>query len=126
MLDYVRKRAIEALKSPRFIVLATNGPAGLLASEFPCESVGLSLYILIPKTSDHLFNLEMNSTVTLVAIGWELKGEARIVSLTELDLQLNLLNTPDIIWCQLIQIDPKQIQFRHEEGWGNIETIDLI
>jgi hypothetical protein len=58
MLDYAQKRAVEALKNTRWVVLAANGPAGLLVSVFTCEAVELALYILMPKTSDHLFNLE--------------------------------------------------------------------
>jgi len=58
MLDYVRQRAIEVLKVPRRAVLATSGPSGVQVSEFPCEAIELELYLLVPQTSDHLFNLE--------------------------------------------------------------------
>ncbi len=125
MLDYVRQRAIEALSIPRRVVLATSGPAGLLVSEFPCEAVELNLYLLVPKTSDHLFNLEHDATVSLVATGWELKGEAHIISPNVSDLELDLLRKPDAEWCELVRVDPNQIQFRREEGWGNLETMDL-
>jgi hypothetical protein len=73
MLDYARQRTIEALRSYRKAVLATSGPAGLQASEFPCEALDLNLYLLVPQTSDHLFNLEHASTVTLLTPGWELR-----------------------------------------------------
>lgn len=123
MLDYAQKRAAEALKIPHRIVLATSGPAGLLASEFPCEAVGSHLYLLVSKTSDHLFNLEHNPQVSLVATGWELKGKAQILS--EVGLELELLKSSNVEWCRLVQIVPEQIQFQREEGWGNLETIDL-
>ena len=77
MLDYARQRAIEALRGHRKAVLATSGPAGVQASEFPCEALGLNLYLLVPQTSDRLFNLEHDSTVTLLAPGWELRGKRR-------------------------------------------------
>jgi hypothetical protein len=125
MLDYAQKRAVEALQIPHRIVLATNGPAGLLASEFPCEAVGLHLYLLVPKTCDHLFNLEHDPGVSLVTTGWELKGIAQILAPVGAGLELDLLRNPAVEWCQLVRVDPEQIQFQREVGWGNLETIDL-
>jgi hypothetical protein len=125
MLDYARQRAIEALKIPRTVVLATSGPAGVQASEFPYEAKELALYLLVPRTSDHLFNLEHNCTATLLAAGWELKGETQIVATTPIGLDLNLLNEPGAEWCVLVRVDPVRIQIRRAGGWGNIETIDL-
>ncbi len=125
MLDYARERTMAALKVPRTAVLATSGPAGILASEFRCEARDLDLYLLVPQTSDHLFNLEHDSTVTLVTTGWELKGQARIISTRAADLGLDLLHEPGAEWCTLVRVDPHQIQIRREGGWGNLETIDL-
>ncbi len=125
MLDYARQRAIEILRIPRKAVLVTSGPAGLQAGEFPCEAAVLTLYLLVPKTSDHLFNLENDGAVTLLADGWELKGEAHIISPIASDLELDLLRNPDAKWCELVRVDPYQIQMWREEGWGHLETIDL-
>jgi hypothetical protein len=80
---------------------------------------------LVPKTSDHLFNLEHESNVTLLTTGWELKGEAQIVSPGTADLELELLREPGAVWCVLVRVDPCQVQIRREAGWGNLETIDL-
>lgn len=125
MLDYAHQRAIEVLKVYQVAVLATSGPAGLQASEFLCEAIGLDLYLLVPQTSDHLFNLEHDSTVTLLTAGWELKGEAHILSLDASIPDLDLLREPAAEWSVLVRVDPCQIQIRKEEGWGNLETIDL-
>jgi hypothetical protein len=125
MLDYARQRAIEALKLPRRAVLATSGPAGVQAGEFPCEATGLVLYLLVPRISDHLFNLEHGSFVTLLTGGWELKGKAQIILPDAPDLELNLLREPGAQWCVLVRVEPCQVQIRREEGWGNLETIDL-
>jgi hypothetical protein len=125
MLDYARLRAIEVLKAARIAVLATSGPAGVQASEVTCEAAGLYLYILVPQTSDHLFNLEHETTVTLLAAGWELKGEAQMVAPGTANLELDLLHDPGAAWCVLVQVTPYQLQIRREGGWGNIETIDL-
>ncbi|MDD5468824.1 MAG: hypothetical protein PHS96_13560 [Anaerolineales bacterium] len=125
MLDYARQRAIEVLGIPRRVVLATSGPAGLLAGEFPCEAVEINLYLLVPKTSDHLFNLEHDASVTLVTARWELKGEAHILSPNAPDLALDLLREPAAEWCKLVRVDPRRMQVRREGSWGNLETIDL-
>jgi hypothetical protein len=125
MLDYARQRALEVLRVPRKAVLATSGPAGIQAGEFPCETIDLDLYLLVPKTSDHLFNLEHDSTVTLLTAGWELKGQAQIIPPGLSELKLDLLREPVADWCVLVRIDPCRLQIRREEGWGNLETIDL-
>ena len=125
MLAYACQRAIEALGSPRTAVLVTSGPAGVQASEFPCEALGLDLYILVPQTSDHLFNLEQESTVTLLAARCEIKGTAQVISRGTLDLKLDLLREPGAEWCLLVRVDPCQLQLRKMAGWGNIETYDL-
>jgi hypothetical protein len=125
MLDYARQRAAEALAIPRTAVLATSGPAGLQAGEFPCEAIGVELYLLVPRTSDHLFNLEHDPSVTLLAAGWELEGAAQVVSPTALELELDLLRDPGAEWCGLVRVVPRRIQIRREKGWGYLETIEL-
>ncbi len=125
MLDYARQRAIEALHIPRRAVLATNGPAGLQVNEFPCEAVGLNLFLLVPKTSDHLFNLEHGSTVTLLTAEWELRGEAQVVPPNGLDRQLALWREMGAEWFALVRVDPYRMQVRKEGRGENLETIDL-
>jgi hypothetical protein len=125
MLDYARQHAIEALNRPQIVVLATSGPAGVQAGEFPCEAQGLVIYLLLPRTSDHLFNLEHDSSATLLAEGWELTGEAQIVPASAPGLELSLTQEPGAQWCVLLRVEPVRIQIRRAGGWGNSETIDL-
>jgi hypothetical protein len=125
MLDYARQRVRESLSIPCTAVLATNGPAGLQAGEFPCEAIDLELFLLVPVTSDHLFNLEHDSSVTLLTAGWEMKGHAHIISSEPYYLKLNLLREPSAKWCALVKVKPFMLQIRRKEGWGNLETIDL-
>jgi len=125
MLDYARQRVMEALGAPRMAVLVTSGPAGVQASEFRCEAIGLDLYLLVPQTSDHLFNLERDAAVTLLTAGCELKGKAHMISRGMPDLDLGLWREPGAEWCVLVRVEPSQAQIRSEEGWGNLETIDL-
>ncbi len=125
MLDYARQRAIEALGNPHTAVLVTNGPAGVQAREFPCEVQGLDVYLLVPQTSDHLFNLEYESTVTLLTVGCEIKGRAQIIDRGVLNSELALWREPAAAWCVLVRVEISRMQIRSECGWGNHETIDL-
>ncbi len=126
MLDYAHQRAREILQDLQSAILVTNGPGGLQASEFPCEAGNLYVYVLVPQTSDHLFNLEHQSEVTLVNRVWELKGEARIVKPLEVEVDLALLQKPGAEWCALVCVVPRQLQIRRMTGWGNLETLDFI
>lgn len=125
MLDYARQRAIEALKIPRKAVLATSGPAGVQVSELPCEALELELYLLVPQTSDHLFNLENVSTVSLLTDIWDLKGEAQILFSHSTDLKLDIVREPEAQWSVIVRVRPSKLQIRKEDGWGNLETIDI-
>ena len=126
MLDYACQRAIQALKVPRRAVLVTSGPAGVQVSEGPCAAIDLKLYLLVPQTSDHLFNLESDPSVTLLAVNWVLKGKARTIPPNVLKLELEFFQTSEEEGCVLVQVDPCQLQIRREQGWGNLETIDVI
>jgi hypothetical protein len=123
MLDYARERARQVLKIPRTAVLATDGPAGLQLSELPCEALGLEVYLLLPQTSDHAFNLEHNPAVTLLTAAWKMQGKARIASKVEEELEL--LRRPEGAWSVLVQVAPARIHILGDRGWGNAETIDL-
>ncbi len=125
MLDYARQRAVEVLRGCRAAVLVTGGSAGVLAGEFPCESLGVNLYLLVPRTSDHLFNLEHDASVAVATARWAVKGHACVVSVDGPLLGLDLLRTPGAEWSVLVRVDPCQVQVRREDGWGSLETIDL-
>jgi len=64
------------------------------------EVLELEVYLLVPRTSNHPFNFECDSNVTL---------------LRELEAQ----------WCVLVRVDPIQVHILREGGWGRIETLDL-
>ncbi len=125
MLDYAHQRAAQVLKIPRRAVFVTSGPAGVQVSEVSCEAIELELYLLVPQTSDHLFNLEHVSTVSLLTDSWEMKGVAQIISPHTMDLELEILRQPEAEWDILVQVSPCKLQIRREEGWGNLDTIDI-
>ncbi len=125
MLNYARQRAIEALRPAYTAVLATSGPAGLLESEHLCEAIELDLYLLLPRTSDHLFNLEQDRRVALLTCEWALQGTGRALSPEDPQPELKQLQTLLNEWYVLVKVEPHQIEFRRSEGWGFAETIDL-
>jgi hypothetical protein len=125
MLDYARQRAIEALRPIHRVILATSGPAGVQAGEFFCQTIELEIYLLLPRTSDHLFNLEQGSTVILLTEGWELRGEAQITTANPPSPNFELLRAPEAQLCQLVRVNPCRIHIRKKRGWGYLETIDL-
>ncbi len=120
MLNYARQRAIDALKIPHKVILATCGPAGVEVGEVACQAVGLDLYLRLPRTSDHLFNLEQHPAVALLAPQWKLKGLASIA-------QPDASPGPEE-WDILIQVQPLQMQIFRERSRpqsGISETIDF-
>ena len=125
MTSYARERAREILKTARTAILATTGLAGVQVSEFPCEAVELDLYLLLPRTSDHLFNLEQDDRVALHTNQWEAIGKGRALSPEEKWPQISLLPKTGTSWYVLVKIVPSQIQILRAEGWGPAETIDL-
>jgi hypothetical protein len=125
MLDYARHRVMEMLKIACQVIFVTSGPAGLRAGEYPCQAVGLELYLLLPATCDHLFNLETNPKVILMSAAWELQGEAHVILQDATATRLELSQRPEAKLCRLVRIDPIQMQVRRQAGWGSLETIDL-
>ena len=59
MLNHLRAKAEQAFSAARSVILASSGPAGLQADSVLCRSEGLCLYLLVPRTSDQLLNLEV-------------------------------------------------------------------
>jgi hypothetical protein len=87
--------------------------------------LGLNLYVRIPQTSDHLFNVEHESTVTLLINRCEVKGSAQIIPRDTVEPDCALLQEPEADWCAFLRVEIYQVQLRSEAGWGNRETIDL-
>ena len=125
MINYARERAREILKTAHTAVLATTGLVGVQVSEFPCEAVEMDVYLLVPRTSDHLFNLEQDGRVALHTDRWELTGKGQILSPEGKWPKITLLPKTGTEWYVLLKIVPSQIQILGVEGWGPTETIDL-
>lgn len=76
MLDQLRDEALAQIAAAPFCTLSTRGPAGVQASMVTCAVRDACIYILIPDTADHLFNLEYELEVVLTTARWQLRGAA--------------------------------------------------
>jgi hypothetical protein len=124
MLEPLRLRVIEALKNESSATLSTNGPGGIQAGFFPCEADGLTLYLLVPASSDVLFNLESETAVVITTPRWQMEGEAEVCPLAQAPPSLQLARSPQAPGCVLVAIGCRRIHFNWAEGWGYRETID--
>lgn len=79
MLDQLRDRVVQILAETDLCTLATTGPAGLQASMVHCAGQGIAFYLLVPDTSDHLFNLENEPEVAVTTESWHLRGTAELI-----------------------------------------------
>ena len=123
MLNHLRERVTEALSTVKTATLSTHGAAGIQANVFPCECVGLALYLLVPRTSDHLFNLEHDHEVVVSTEAWQVRGTACVIR--EPPGGLALLQAPDAAWCEVVSVCPARVQIEARDGSGHAETIDL-
>jgi hypothetical protein len=124
MLEPLRLRVIGALKNESSATLSTNGPGGIQAGFFPCEADGLALYLLVPASSDVLFNLESETAVVITTPRWQMEGEAGVYPLTQMPPTFQLAQSPQAPGCVLVAIRCQRIHFNWTEGWGYRETID--
>jgi hypothetical protein len=125
MLEHLRQRIIQTLASVRTVALSTFGPAGLQASRYPCQSLGIELYLLVPRTSDHLFNLETKSEVVVVNEGWNMQGLAHVLPKSEYPANLALARSPETGLSEIVWIHPSRLTILREGTTSPAETIDV-
>jgi hypothetical protein len=125
MLEHLRQRIAATLAETRAVTLATFGPADLQASILPCEAHDLRLFVLVPRASDQLFNLESNPSVVATADHWELRGHARVMPPAERPASLTLLHSPEARWSEMVEIWPERMQIFPEMDGTQPETIDV-
>ncbi|MEP7356640.1 MAG: hypothetical protein ABI847_05330 [Anaerolineales bacterium] len=123
MLEHLRQRVIETLAGVRTVTLTTSGSAGLQAGHLPCQALGTLLYVLVPRASDHLFNLETQPEVVVVDEIWNLKGRAQLAALAVWPPRLR--QHPDAKRCEVIEIHPSRLSLLCRETGSPIETIDV-
>lgn len=121
MLDKLRDRAAQALAETDLCTLATTGPAGLQASMVHCAGRGTTLYVLVPDTSDHLFNLESVPEVAVTSESWQMHGIADIVPDTD------VFSVEQSQWHTVVRVSPVRLHILPVQG-GPVtyaETIDF-
>ena len=121
MLDKLRDRATQILAETPSCILATTGPAGIQASRVHCTGRGTTLYLLVPDTSDHLFNLESEPEVAVTAETWRLRGTADIIQDST-----DLFSANQRQWHTVVRVTPVRLHLLPDKGPANYaETIDF-
>ena len=124
MLDTLKLRVLTALKNESTATLSTNGPGGIQAGFFPCAAEDLTLYLLVPSSSDVLYNLQTETAVVITTPHWQLEGEAGGCYLPQLLPTISLSRLPQAAGCVLVSVNCRRMHFNWAEGWGYRETID--
>lgn len=83
MLDKLRAEALALIAATPQCTLSTIGPAGVQASIVMCFVCQDCVYVLLPSTADHLFNLGHTLEVVLTDRLWQLRGTARLLCDTD-------------------------------------------
>ncbi|MEZ4663758.1 MAG: hypothetical protein R2911_40000 [Caldilineaceae bacterium] len=120
MLDRLRNQAFQALAATSHCTLSTLGPAGLCASNVALAVAGDHLYVLIPSTSDHLFNLEQESVVALTAETWELTSQA-----AQIAASTSPFTPQQTAWAVAFQITPQRMHLPPDDEEHTHRTIDF-
>ena len=120
MLDRLRDQAFHALAATSHCTLSTAGPAGLCASTVALAVRSSRLYVLIPNTSDHLFNLEQENVVALTAEAWELTGQATSIAASE-----SPFTPQQTTWAVAFQITPQRMHLPPDDEDHTHRTIDF-
>ena len=76
MLTQLRAEALARINTTPGCTLSTIGPAGVQASVVTCVVHAGCVYMLVPSTLDHLFNIEYELEVVLTSATWQLRGAA--------------------------------------------------
>jgi len=80
MLDKLRAEALALIAATAQCTLSTTGPSGVQAAVVACLAPDEGVYVLVPSTSDQLFNIEHHTEVVLTTALWQLRGAARMLA----------------------------------------------
>lgn len=112
ILRELRRQALEVIQNAPQCTLCTSGPAGVQASaETATVQSDQSVLLRLPLTTEHMFNLEENPEVVLVAASWELRGIGQVTS----------RNAETCI----VEIVPRRVQLADSGSHGDRTTIDF-
>ncbi|MBZ0298716.1 MAG: pyridoxamine 5'-phosphate oxidase family protein [Anaerolineae bacterium] len=117
MNPHLQQQIEELLAQDETVTLATCGQAGPQISHVPYATHQSHLYLFVPYSSDHLFNLETQPELVLLSPGWKLSGQGD----TKQDTSLAAPYT----WQAVITVHPRRLHILSEDGQSSIETIDF-
>jgi hypothetical protein len=80
MLDKLRAEALALIAATTQCTLSTMGPAGVQAAVVECLVRDHGVYLLVPSTSDQLFNIEYHTEMVLTTRLWQLRGAAQVLA----------------------------------------------
>src|SRR5437899_712998 len=80
MLDKLRAEALALIAATAQCTLSSTGPSGVQAAVVACRVRDEGVYVLVPSTSDQLFNIEHHSEVVLTTPLWQLRGAAHALA----------------------------------------------
>lgn len=125
MLLHLRTRVAAIMAKSHLAMLATCGPADIQAGVYPCEADGMRLYMLVPRTSDHLYNVEISPDVVVTAHRWQARGKARVLAPEAAPRALLLDAREEAQWSVVLEIVPARLQIAAENDGPYVETIDV-
>ena len=117
MNEHLRQRIEELFSECTQVILATCGPAGPQVSQVPSAVRERWLILKVDRTSDHLFNLDVQPKLALLTPGWELRGSGLLLS-TNPDVYLHS-------WQAAIQVFPTRVHILDPDSRRRVETIDF-
>jgi len=121
MIEHLRLQAANAFSKFDHAVLATCGPSGPQVSRVQCKPQGTTLILHVPRSSDHLFNLEHQPEVAVLTPEWQLRGSAQILNPATCSVQESPLSN----WNAMVKIQPIRLQIFGDDGLSFVETIDF-
>lgn len=120
MLDKLRDQAFQAFATTPDCTLSTVGPAGLRASNVALSVESDCLYMLIPTTSDHIFNLESEQTIVLTADKWQLTG-----TVSQVDIVQVPFTEQQVAWSVAYEVTPLIAHLAPDDENQQPRTIDF-
>ena len=128
MLNKLRAEALALIAATPHCTLSTLGPAGVQASVVECLVREDCVYVLVPSTADHLFNLEHELEIVLTSPLWQLRGAA--LDLSEFDgphgaAPFEISAQARNIGYTLIEVFPLRMHLEPAGGRRYRETIDF-
>src|SRR5690606_3540353 len=111
------QRAAELFTLCDQVIVVTCGPAGPQVSQATSRVWQERLLVLVQRTTDHLFNLEMQPEIVILTPGWELHGSAEVL----------LAEGPVWVepWQAAILVQPARLHILEPGTFKRVETVDF-